>query len=91
MTAYVFVHFISCLNQFLTSVSRDLVFSASSGSRRIQLYGLILRLADWPLCGIQFADRIESDGTSDMKLVSCLFDYFKYFFMINLFIQDTVK
>ena len=55
--------------------------------RRIQFSDLANKLAESPLCGMQEANRAESNETSDSKLVVCHF--FAYlsltFFIIYLF------
>ena len=71
MTDSVLIHFISCVNKLPASVSRDLTYSVSLSLPRIQLPDLIHRLGDRHFCGMQDADKIESDGTSDSKLVTC--------------------
>ena len=53
MTASVVIHFISCVNQFPANASRDLMLFVSLSLRRIQLFDLAYRLADWPLCEMQ--------------------------------------
>ena len=65
MIACVLIHFVSCVNQFLVSISRNLIFSVSLGLRKIQLLDLAYRLADLPLRGMQDADRVASDRTSN--------------------------
>ena len=46
MIAPVLIHFVSCVNQFPLSISRNLVFSVSLGLHKIQLFDLAYRLAD---------------------------------------------
>ena len=78
------------LIQFPVSVSRDLIFSVSLGLRIIPLFDLAYRLAHRALRGMQDADRIESDGTSNSKVAillfssSLLFYFFQPFFFGNL-------
>ena len=64
------IHFVSCVNQFLVSVSRDLICSVALGLHKIQLFDLAYRLADRPMHEMQDADRIKSDGTSDSKVAT---------------------
>ena len=71
MTDSVLIYFIFCVNKLPASASRDLMYSVSLSLRRIQLPDLSHRLGDRYFCGMQDADRIESDGTSDSKLVTC--------------------
>ena len=52
MIASVLIHFVSCVNHFPVSVSRDLTFSVSLGLRIIQLFDLAYRLAESPLRGM---------------------------------------
>ena len=66
MIASVLIHFVSCVNQFPVSISRNLIYSVSLGLRKIQLFDLAYRLADRPLRGMQDVDRIESDRTSTL-------------------------
>ena len=90
MTDSVLIHFISCLSKLPASASHNLMYSVSLSLRRIQLPDLTHRLGDWHFCGMQDADRIESDGTSDSKLVTgwfiCLFIF--NFVIIHLFIHS---
>ena len=65
MIASVLIHFVSCVNQFLVSISRNLIFSVSLGLRKIQLSDLAYRLADLPLRGMLDVDRVGSDRTSN--------------------------
>ena len=65
MIAFVLVHFISRVNQFPLSISRNLIFSVPLGLHKIQLFDLAYRPTDWPLRGIQDVDRIESNKTNN--------------------------
>ena len=65
MIASVLIHFVSGVNQFLVSISRNLIFSVSLGLRKIQLSDLAYRLADLPLRGMLDVDRVGSDRTSN--------------------------
>ena len=55
--------FVSCVIQFPVSVSRDLIFS---------VIGITHNSVIWALRGMQDADQIESDGTSNSKVAILL-------------------
>ena len=65
MIASVFINFVSCVTQFPVSISRNLIVSVSLGLRKIQLFHLAYRLTDWPVRGMQDADRIKPDRMSN--------------------------
>ena len=71
MTDSVLIHFISCVNKLPASVSRDLTYSVSLSLPNSVTSDLTHRLGDRHFYGMQDADKIESDGTSDSKLVTC--------------------
>ena len=46
MIASVLIHFVSCVNQFPVSISRNLIISVSLGLRKNQSFDLVYRLVD---------------------------------------------
>ena len=53
------------VNHFPLSISRNSIFCVSLGLRKIQLFDLAYKLADWPLVRMQNVGRIESDRISN--------------------------
>ena len=70
MVASVFIHSFSGVNHFLVSVFHNLMFSVLLGWRKIQLHDLGYRLAEWTLREMQDVHRIESNVSSDSKVVA---------------------
>ena len=46
MIVSVSIHFVSCVNQFPISISRNLMFPVSLGLRKIQLFDLAYKLTN---------------------------------------------